>query len=76
MKVRFSSTVPNRANQFTRGYEFPSSSVAAGVILGRTANGYVCWADMGGTCWMSSARRSRAAKRKQDRLVPLPVLSA
>jgi len=34
--------------EFVQDYEFSNPSVAAGVILGRTANGYICWADMDG----------------------------
>jgi hypothetical protein len=33
---------------FAQDCEFSNPSVAAGVILGRSANGYICWADMEG----------------------------
>ncbi len=44
---------------FTRDYTFFSPSTAAGVILGRTANGYICWADMEGRLLDSFRPRPR-----------------
>ena len=50
--------------KFTQDYRFDSPSTAAGVILGRTANGRIEWKDSGGrplkhiqtdeTCQLSS----------------------